>query len=62
MENNFLHNNEVDFWYGIYLYEFYLVNFHFALVSIVVDHDNLLNLKLFAVYFDFVKRSFECLF
>ena len=23
MENNFMDNNEVDFWYGIYLYYFF---------------------------------------
>ena len=64
MENKFVHKNRVDFWYGIYLYDFYFVekmcNFHFVIVGIVVDHENLLNLKLFVVYFDFAKRrSFE---
>ena len=45
MENNFVQNNEVDFWYCIclyyiYLYLFYkMVNFHFVLVRIVVDHE-----------------------
>ena len=35
MENNLLYNNEVDFWYGIYLFYFYffekMANFHFVL-------------------------------
>ena len=61
MENNLLYNNEVDFWYGIFLYYFYFVekmdNFHFVLVRIVVDHDNLLNLKSFVVYFDLIIKS-----
>ena len=58
MGTDCVQNNEVDFWYGICLFDFYFVgkmgNFHFVLVSIVVDHENLLNLNLFAVYFDFV--------
>ena len=34
--------------------------FHFVLVRTTVDHENLLNLKSFVVYSDFVKRrSFE---
>ena len=38
-------------------------NFHFFFVTIVVDDENLPNLNLFMVYFDFVKRSsFEYLF
>ena len=60
MGTDFVHNNEVDFWYDIYLFDFYFVgkmgNFHFVLVRIVVDHENSLNLNLFAVYFDFVKK------
>ena len=65
MENNFVHNNEVDFGYGIYLYYFYFVeemgNFHFVLVRILVDHENFLSLKSVVVYFDFV-QIFEYLF
>ena len=67
MENNFVHNNEVDFWYYIYLvlYDFYFVkklgNFRFVLVRIVVDHENLLSRKSVVVYFDFV-QIFEYLF
>ena len=45
MEKTFEHNNEVDFWYCIYLYYFYFVakmdNFQFVLVRIVVDHESL---------------------
>ena len=67
MENNFVHNNEVAFWYGIYLFYFYFVekmgNFHFVLLRIVVDHENSLSLKSVVVYFDLVKiKSFEYLF
>ena len=67
MENNFVHSNEVDFWYGIYLYLFCFVekmgNFHFVLLRNVVYHENSLSLKSVLVYFDFVKRrSFEYLF
>ena len=61
MENNFLYNKELIFWYGIYLYYFYFVekmgNFQFAFVRIVVDRLNLLNLKSVVVYFDFVSMS-----
>ena len=32
-------------------------NFHFDLVKIVVDHSNLLSLKLVGVYFEFVNMS-----
>ena len=43
------------------MYYFYFVekmgNFHFALAKIVVDHLNLLSLKLVVVYFDFVNVS-----
>ena len=43
------------------LYYFYFVekmdNFHFVPVRIVVDHENLLNLKSFVVYLDCEKRS-----
>ena len=66
MQNNFVHNNEVDFWYDFYLYDFYFVekmgNFPFVLVTIVVDHENLLNLKSVVVYFDFVKRNLSICF
>ena len=56
-----------DFWYGIYLFHFSFVkkkgNFYHVLVMVVVDHENLLNLKSFVVYFDIVKRrNFEYLF
>ena len=64
MENNFVHNNEVDFWYCIYMYYFYFVEkmgtFHFVLVRIVVDHENLLKLKSAVVYSDIV-QMFEYL-
>ena len=61
MAKNLLYNKEVDFWYGIYLCYFCFVekmrNFHYVLERIVVDHGNLLNLKSFLVYFEFVKIS-----
>ena len=67
MENSLVYNNEVDFWYGKYLYYFYFVGkmgfFHFVLVRIVVRIKILLNLKSFVVYFDFGKvTNFECSF
>ena len=67
MEINLVHNNEVDFWYGICLYYVYFVakmgNFLFVLVRIVVDHGSLLSLTSVVVYFNFVKRrNFEYLF
>ena len=65
MENNLAYNKEVDSWYGIYLYYFYFVekigNFHCIPVKILVDHENLLKLNSFVVYFDSVKSSFEYL-
>ena len=33
-------------------------NFHFVFVRIVMDHENLLKLKSFLVYFDFVNTSY----
>ena len=74
MENNLLYfwydfwyniYSEVDFWYNIYLCFFYFVekmgNFHFVVVKIEVDHENLLNLILVVVYFEFVNiSSSEC--
>ena len=61
MENNLLYNNQVEFCYDNYLYCFYFVekmgNFHFVLVRIVLNHENLLNLKLVVVYSDFLIMS-----
>ena len=59
-----MHNIEVNFWYGIYLYYDYFVdkmgNFHFVLVRIVVHYENLLNLKFFAIYFEkFLNSAFR---
>ena len=55
MKTILLYNIEVDLWYGIYLFYFHFVekmgNFHFVFVRIVVDHENLLNLKSFGVCF-----------
>ena len=67
MEKKNVRNNDVDFWYGIGLYYFYLVekmgNFLFVFVRIVVDHENSLSLKSVVVYFFFVRgRIFEYLF
>ena len=60
-----MHKNEVDFWYCFYYYCFYFVekmgNFHFVLVRIMIDHENLLSLKSVVVYSDF-KQIFEYLF
>ena len=51
-----MYNNEVDFWYGIYLNYFYFVKkigiFHFVSVMMAIDHEHLLNLKSFVVCFD----------
>ena len=42
MESNLLYIKEVDFWYGIYLYYFFVVektdNFQFVLERILIDY------------------------